>query len=59
MKTQLMIVDKPEQFIDALLLYKAGSSGRRIAEAEVTMQQYEGLKIEDLIVEITKREEQL
>ncbi|CAD8149330.1 unnamed protein product [Paramecium pentaurelia] len=58
-RQQVLIPQNIDQFMDSILLYKTGSSGKKIQEEEVTLQKFENFEIQKLLDSVTYYEKSL
>ncbi|CAD8152938.1 unnamed protein product [Paramecium pentaurelia] len=58
-RPQTLILSNIDQFMDSILLYKTGSSGKKILEEEVTLQKFENFEIQKLLDKVINYEKQL
>ncbi|CAD8059566.1 unnamed protein product [Paramecium primaurelia] len=58
-RSQTLILQNIDQFMDSILLYKTGSSGKKILEEEVTLQKFENFEIQKLLDQVINYEKQL
>ncbi|CAK70266.1 unnamed protein product (macronuclear) [Paramecium tetraurelia] len=58
-RSQTLIPQNIDQFMDSILLYKTGSSGKKIQEEEVTLQKFENFEIQKLLDQVSYYENQL
>ncbi|CAD8066748.1 unnamed protein product [Paramecium sonneborni] len=58
-RQQTLIPSNIDQFMDSILLYKTGSSGKKIQEEEVTLQKFENFEIQKLLDQVNNYEQLL
>ncbi|CAD8062788.1 unnamed protein product [Paramecium sonneborni] len=58
-RQQTFIPSNIDLFMDSILLYKTGSSGKKIQEEEVTLQKFENFEIQKLLAQVSQNEKLL